>query len=303
LRKGLIFALISGTCYGFLSILGKLALGAGMEPIDLLSYRFCLASLIMLIYLAIRDRSLIRPTTRTLAKGAALGLGFYGVQSLLFFKALTYIPASTATLIIYFYPVAVTVMSMVFYKLRASPGIIISLVLLIAGCSLIFYDAFVKGISLYGITLAMISMIGFSVYLVTVQFFLRGEPPLRVTFYALVFTALFFSLLHSPLGLLTLSIQKISIICALALVPTVIAVSLLYRAIEQIGSAYTSIFSTLEPIVTVILAAAVLGEEIVAIQVIGMLLIIAGIIVPNMENLFFPRDAKGSTTVASKGID
>jgi len=297
LRKGLIFALISGACYGSLSILAKIGLREGMGATEMLTYRFWLATIIMCAYLAVKDRSLVRPTMRTLVRGLILGFGFYGLQSFLYFQSLTCIPASTATLIIYFYPVTVTVLSMIFFRLKATPGVVASLLLLVAGCVLVFYDAFVKGLSMYGIGLAVASMIGFSVYLITVQFFLKGENPLRVTLYALLATALFYSMLHNPLELFALSARHLSIVFVLALVPTVIAVSLLYRAIEQVGSAYTSIFSTLEPVVTVILAALVLGEDVVALQVLGMLLIIAGIVAPNVEHLVLQRPAGQSRTL------
>jgi drug/metabolite transporter (DMT)-like permease len=299
LKKGLIYALISGASYGFLSIFGKLGLHAGIGPSELLAYRFWIASLVMLVVLAITDRSLIRPTLRTVTKGLILGFGFYGLQSFMFFQALTYIPASTATLIIYFYPLTVTILSMIFFKLKATRGVYVSLILISAGCALVFYDAFAKGLSMYGVGLAVASMLGFSVYLITAQFFLRGEHPLRITFYALLATALFFTLFNNPLKIFSLGASQLSIVLALALIPTVLAVSLLYKAIEQIGSAYTSIFSTLEPIVTVILAAFVLGEDVVAIQVSGMFLIIAGIVVPNIEYLIALRNEKKNPALDS----
>lgn len=285
MKKGLIFALISGVFYGFLPIFCKLGLREGLDPSELLTYRFWIASIMMFAVLAAGDRRLLRPSIPTVTRGLILGFGFYGIQSFLYFQALTYIPASTATLIIYFYPVAVTLLSIVFFRMRVTPGVCASLVLLLAGCSLVFYDAFAKHLSMVGVGLALVSMIGFSVYLITVQFFLRGEHPLRITFYAFLATSLFFSLFHNPLGLFSLSPRAGAIVFMLALVPTVLAISLLYGAIGRIGSAYTSIFSTLEPVVTVLLAAWVLGENVVGIQVLGMGLIIGGIMVPNVEQL------------------
>ena len=289
MKHGLIFALVSGASFGFLSVLCKLGLHEGIGPVDLLTYRFWLATIIMFVYLAVSDCGLMKPSLKTIVRGLILGFVFYGCQSYLFFQSLTLIPASTATLIIYFYPMTVTVLSIIFFKMKLTPGVYASLVLLLAGCGLVFYDAFVTGVSMYGAGLALASMAGFSVYLITVQFFLQDEHPLRVTFYALCATALFYTILHNPLEIASLSVKGLSIVFTLALIPTVLAVSLMYRAIERIGSAYTSIFSTLEPIVTVLLAASVLDENVVGIQVLGMVLIIAGIVVPNVERLAVQR--------------
>lgn len=294
MKKGLVYALISGAAYGCLSVLGKMGLQAGIVPSELLGYRFGIAALVLFAILALTDFNLVRPARSTLIKGLILGFCFYGLQSIMFFHALMYIPASTATLIIYFYPLTVTILSMIFFKMKGTPGVYASLFLILSGCALVFYDAFVKGLSMYGVGLAVASMIGFSIYLITAQYFLRGEHPLTITFYALLATAMFFMLFNNPLKIFTLNIHQFVIILALALVPTVVAVSLLYKAIEKIGSAYTSIFSTLEPIVTVILAAFILGEEIAFVQVLGMLLIVAGIVVPNAEYLAIMKRERGS---------
>ncbi|MGC9325545.1 MAG: DMT family transporter [Desulfomonilia bacterium] len=280
------FALISGASYGFLSILGKLGYRVGIEVMPLLSYRFFLASVIMGFYLLVKDYRLLVPSFRVLAKAATLGMLFYAIQSTLFFHALHHIPAATATLILYVYPITVTLLAMFIFKLKATGGIGASLLLLMCGCSLVFYDAFAKGQSILGIALATGAMVCLSAYLITIQFFLKGERPLSVTFYAIVFTSIFYSFFQNPLEVFTLNHDQVAVVLGLALIPTVIAVSLLYRAIELIGSAYTSIFSTLEPVVTVILAHQVLGERVVLIQVVGMILIILGIIVPNLHYLF-----------------
>lgn len=222
---------------------------------------------------------------------------FYALQSLLFFKALEYIPASTATLILYFYPVSVTLLSVFIFKLPASSAILLSLALILSGCALVFYDAFVKDLNITGIMLALGAMLGLSFYLITVQFFLRGEQPLSVTFYAILFTSLFYMFLSNPLKIFKMNGAQFAITAGLALIPTVIAVSMLYRAIEQIGSAYTSIFSTLEPVVTVGLAYLLLDENVVLIQVLGMMFIIIGFIVPNVKYLLLERRSKAIDSV------
>jgi drug/metabolite transporter (DMT)-like permease len=65
------------------------------------------------------------------------------------------------------------------------------------------------------------------------------------------------------------------------LIPTFIAVTLLYIAVEKIGSVYASIFSTVEPIVTVTASYLILNENIVFIQIVGAIFILGGIILPN----------------------
>jgi len=96
----------------------------------------------------------------------------------------------------------------------------------------------------------------------------------------------------NPLKIFEMNCGQFTITAGLALIPAVIAVSMLYRAIEEIGSAYTSIFSILDPVVTIGLAYILLDENVVLIQVLGIVLIIIGIIVPNVKYLLLERRSK-----------
>jgi drug/metabolite transporter (DMT)-like permease len=65
----------------------------------------------------------------------------------------------------------------------------------------------------------------------------------------------------------------------------VFAVTFLYLAIEKVGSAYASIFSSIEPVATLAAAALLLEENVVLLQVGGAALIVAGIVLPNLQLL------------------
>lgn len=283
--KGLLYALASGCAYGMLAIIIKLGYRAGLGEGELLSYRFLGATLILGCYLLIRHPRMLRARPVTLLKAAILGVGFYNLQSICYFKALTFIPASTSTLILYIYPLAVTVLSVLLLRFRVTVTTWISLGLVILGCACVFSDAFQRALPPIGIALAVSAMLIYSLYLIAIQFFLRGEHPLTLTFYAILFSGLTLSIIHPPLRPGALSMLQIGLLLAIALIPTVFAITFLVRAIEEIGSAYTSLFSTVEPIVTIFSAHALLQEHIALSQIIGMLLIIGGIIYPNIMSL------------------
>jgi drug/metabolite transporter (DMT)-like permease len=100
-----------------------------------------------------------------------------------------------------------------------------------------------------------------------------------------VSAALAFLPVHNPLHAFDLNGRQLLLCLSLGLIPTAIAYLFLFRAIETVGSAYTSIFSTFEPVTTVVMSFLVLNENIVFYQVLGMTLIIAGIILPNLKEL------------------
>ncbi len=291
--KGFLYAALSAACFGMLAVLGKLALARGFDPTQVLQYRFGFASLMLLCWFALTDRSVLRAGPRTLLKAALLGIGLYPVQSFCFMSSLKHIPAATTSLILYFYPVAVTLLSALFFKTRLDRLVALSLALLVAGCGLVFYDAFLRSISQTGLTLAVASMLIFSVYLLCLEFLLKGENPRTISLYVVIATALVYTIMAPPTRFLELDLASKSLGVLLGLVPTALAVTLLYRAVELVGSAKASICSTIEPVTTVLASALVLGESIVAVQVAGMALILFGIALPNLRLLSLARGARG----------
>jgi len=200
-----------------------------------------------------------------------------------FFKSLKYIPAATASLILYCYPVVVTLISGVVFRMRIDRFVSISLVLTTAGCSLVFYDAFLKALDATGIVLAGCTMITFSVCMIFTQIFLRGERPLTMSFYMVLSTGIAFAIAGGGVPVKSLGAHQWALALSLGLVSTAIAYVFHFRAVETVGGAYTSIFSTFEPITTVVMAFAVLGEDIVLLQIAGVLMIVAGIVMPNLR--------------------
>jgi len=67
-----------------------------------------------------------------------------------------------------------------------------------------------------------------------------------------------------------------------------IAISLFLAGLPRIGAARSSLLSTWEPVVTVLLAAALLGDRLSAIQLLGGAFIIAAVILVQSAHLWSP---------------
>jgi len=281
--KGCLYAVFSAFCFGMIAILVKLSYQAGLRDMQLLAIRWLSGAAMLFFYLLLRDPGLLKANLRTIAKAAVLGAAFHFLGSMCFFKSLKYIPAATASLILYCYPVVVTLISGVVFRMRIERFVAISLALTTAGCSLVFYDAFLKALDATGIVLAGATMITFSVCMIFTQIFLRGERPLTMSFYMVLSAGIAFTVAGGGIPVGSLDARQWAQALSLGLVSTAIAYVFHFRAVETVGSAYTSIFSTFEPITTVAMAFAVLGEDIVLLQVAGVRLIVAGIVMPNLR--------------------
>lgn len=290
---GLFFAIISAACFGSMAILVKLGYDAGMSGGEMMQFRFVFAVVLFGIYLALKDRSLLRISRAGLGKCAFLGMVVYWLQTTCFVKGLATIPASTAALVLYVHPVVVALLSAIFLKMKIDRFVMLTLTLVMGGCCLVFYDAFLKAVDPVGLMYATGAMAFFSCYLVLVQVLLKNLKPFTATFYVMLFAATAFSLTGTPSAWLTMNIEQFGLGLALGIFPGVLAVSFLYLSIEKVGSAYACIFSSIEPIVTLAAAAFFLGENVVLLQMGGALLIILGIVIPNGRALMVKKRLAG----------
>ncbi|MCX8083879.1 MAG: DMT family transporter [Calditerrivibrio sp.] len=279
---GILYCLLSAIAFGFLAILGKLGTNLGVGSLQLLTYRFVIASSLFFIFFLMKDRTLFKICLKDLMKAIFAGGVLYLLQSFFFFKALEYISASTTSLILYIYPLTVAVLSRIFFKARITSNNILSMVLIALGCGMIFYDAFARKQDIKGVAFAAGAMLVFSFYLIFVQKSLKNIRPMTFSFYVILSTAVAFSFFNNPIDIFYLNREQALVSVLIGLVPTFLAVSLLYVAIDKIGSFYASIFSTIEPVVTVTASALMLGERVVLLQITGMILILLGIIIPNI---------------------
>lgn len=288
--QGLLYAIISATAFGSMAILVKLGYDAGLDGSVMMQFRFTYATAMLGLFLLLKDRRLLHISLPGLAKCAFLGLVVYWLQTTCFVSALATIPASTTALVLYGHPVAVTLLSRLFLGMKLDRTVIMSLALVMSGCCLVFYDAFLRSVEWSGLMFAFGAMAFFSCYLVLVQVLLKNIKPLTATFYVMLFAGVSFTLSGDIGAWFTpMTGSTLAIGLSLGLFPGLIAVTFLYLAIEKIGSAYACIFSSIEPVVTLVAAALVLDENVVLLQMGGAALIVLGIVIPNARVVLLKR--------------
>lgn len=281
--QGLIYALVSATCYGLGPIIFKLGMASGLTETQLLLSRFLLAAPLLGGYLFLADKSKLKPGPRTIYRAAVAAVVFYGLESYCFMRALNYIPAVTNSLIFYVYPLAVTLLSAAFLRFRISRITWAALTVILLGSALVCHDAFLRQAPLAGILFSLAAMAFFSCYLIVVQRFMREETPLTFTLYVFVFMALIYCFFESPAVLADFRADQFLWCVLAAIFPSVLAMPLLYASVRRIGSAYASIFSSFELVATLVAAWLILGERISVEQISGMICIMTGVALPNLH--------------------
>ena len=272
---GVALVATSAACFGALAVLAKLAYADGAEPVAVLLGRFVVAGVAMLVVLRARRQRL--PRGRLLVALALLGGVVYFGQSLTFFSAASLAPAGLLSLLLYVYPAIVTVASVVLLGEPLSRVKVVALVLALAGTVLTLGET--GAARPLGIALGLLSAVAYATYiLVSSRVAPRAGPipAATVVINAAACSYVVLALVTRPQ--LPSTTGSWLAVLGLALVCTVVAFVTFLAGLERVGPADASTLSTLEPAVTIVLAALLLGEAVRPVQLAGGALILAGVV-------------------------
>jgi drug/metabolite transporter (DMT)-like permease len=277
--SGTIMCLASGAAFGAMAIFGKLAYDEGATVGTLLAVRFTFAAALFWVLLAVRRRT-ARIGRRDGAIALGLGLVGYAAQAGCYFGALQHIDASLLSLVLYTFPAMVAAAAIALGRERANGRRLGALALSSAGLALVVAGAGTGTLDPLGAALGLGAAVVYSAYILVGEGVSRRVRPDVLS--ALVCTGAAVSLVigSAVLGDLhpgALTAAGWGWIACLSVVSTVVSVSLFFAGLSRVGPTSASILSTVEPVVTVGLAAVVFGETLSAVQLGGGVLVLAAV--------------------------
>jgi drug/metabolite transporter (DMT)-like permease len=298
--SGTLYCVASAAAFGAMGVVGKLAYDEGATVGTLLAVRFVLAAALFWLVLACTGRmraprSLPR---RDVAIAVALGAIGYGAQAGSAFAALDRLDPALFSLLLYVYPVLVTVAAIALGRERSSRRTTVALVLASIGLVLVLAGAASGTIDAFGAVLAFGAAAVYSAYILSSQGVAGRVDPIVLSTLLSTGAAATLTLgavatgdLH-PGGVSTLGFGWLGV---LAVVSTVGAITLFFAGLRRVGPSAAAILSTFEPVVTVALAFVVFGGSLGAAQLIGGALVLGAVLAvrtPSGVALAGPRLAK-----------
>src|SRR5437763_16579789 len=267
----------SACCFGTLGVFGKLAYRLGLTTPQLLSYRFALAALLLWVAAAVTRQGL--PPRRSLLGLVIMGGAGYVGQSGSYFNALHFIPASTNALLLYTFPVVVTLLAAVLFheqlgwmKLGAVGVAFLGTVLVV--------EAQLGAAAPIGVVLGLGSAAFYSGYILYGSRLLPGLPPVSATAMIMTSAAFVWTAYASLNGQLAVAwtLPRLFLIASFAVVGTTIPVLTFILGLRLVGPSRAAILSTFEPVSTVLLAVIIPGERANPTQYVGGALILAPVV-------------------------
>lgn len=281
---GILLIVVSAASFGTLAIFGRYAFENGIDTFTLLFLRFTFAALLMFALLAFRRESL--PRGRPLIQLIGMGAVGYVGQSFCYLTAIKYASAGLVALLLYLYPMFVAILSLIFLKEKFSSLKIAALILATVGAGL---TANPEGGGWQGILLAISAALIYSIYIIVGTGVLKKVSSVQSS-------AVIFASAGTVYGALTFingshfpsSETGWGIVAGLVLIATVIPVVTFLAGLKRIGPTNASMLSTLEPVVTVILAALLFSEAMRPVMLIGGSLILFSVIILSRSETITP---------------
>ena len=278
---GLTLIACSAAGFGTLAIFGRYAYAAEMDAVTILFLRFALSAVVLLALLVMRREPLPRgrPLLQLIGMGA---LGYVG-QAFCYLTALNYASSGLVALLLYLYPAFVTILSaaVLHEQMTLIKGVALAVALL--GTALTIGPA---GGQALGIALALGAAAIYSIYI------LVGAQVMKQVS-AIQSSAVIFASAGAMAGLLMVAQgahwpvtpSGWGAIGGIVLLATVLPVMAFLVGLSRVGPTTAAMLSTLEPIVTVLLAAWLQGEILQPLTIVGGVLILGAVLLLTQSEL------------------
>ena len=268
--------LLSAALFGSLAVLAQLAYATGVSVLGLLVGRFTVAGAVLWLIVLVLRRPL--PSRRGLLIAVALGAG-YSSMALSFAASLKHIEADLADLLLFAYPVLVSLGAALLGRERFTPRRAVALAAATAGIALALTGGGTGVIDPLGVGLALASALIYALYVLASSSLLGTTDPFVLAASVSSGAAITFfadAAIHgqlAPRG----GVTGVGLVVAVALSSSVLATSAFMAGVRRLGASRASIVSSAEPALTAAFAFAAFGDRFGTVQLIGAGLVLASV--------------------------
>lgn len=251
----------------------------GITAYTTLFFRFGIAAVMLAVMMIVQRRSFAL-TRRELLTLLPLGI-LMGTSSATLYISFNHMDVGIASTLLFVYPVMVAVIMAAFFREKVTAATVISILLSLAGISLLNKSGDGSSLSVLGVTLVMLSSLSYAIYIVVVNKSNLRLSSVKLTFYVLLFGLIpILGVTFATGGTLQMLVTPRQWIYAtqLALMPTVLSLVLMVVAVHDIGSTPTAILGAIEPITAVAIGVVCFDEAFTPRLAAGIVLILTAVL-------------------------
>jgi len=284
LRSGFLIALGGTILFAMKSIVVKLCYRAGLSPELITATRYLIALPVYISLAFFSSRSSLfsqKGSFRYILYATALGIIGYWLSGYLDFLGLQYIDAQVERMILFTYPLMVVALGALIFKQKPSLKMVVAALISYSGLLVIFIQKSGEpAFSAKGVGLVFASALTFSLYQ------LYAKPVIAKLGVALATAVMMSGASLASLGTLAITHShydynfsglEIGLMLLLSIGGTLLPSLLMNMALSKISSQANASIGSLGPVITLVLAAAILKEKMGIIDICGMAFVIGGV--------------------------
>jgi drug/metabolite transporter (DMT)-like permease len=300
-RWGYLYVVLATLMWGLSGSSAKFLFNSGITPFQLVQMRLTISAALLFLCLFIRFSHLLKISRSDIFYFILFGtVGMAGVQFTYLFT-ISKIKVAAAILLQYLAPSFIALHSVVFMHEKLNRSTVIALVGATFGCYLVVgaYNLEILSMNIIGIISGLLSALTFAWYAIHGEYGMRRYNPWTVLFYALLFGAVVWNILHPPLEAFMHAYSPIQWLWILyiGVMGTLVPFGLYLEGINLIRSTRASITATLEPITAGIISYIFLNEIMEVPQIAGGIIVIASIILLQLNQ---EQDDKAPSVIRAK---
>ena len=282
-QKGVFLAILCPCLWGIMGIFVRVITGAGISVVDVSFFRCAASGLLLLLFFALTRPAALKTSWRGRLTCACYGIVSYSMSFVAYSISVSRIPVAVAMILMFLCPVWVTLFSVLLFHDKVGRRQLIAIAVCFCGAVLAADLLSVGSVRLdvIGMLMGIFNGMGAALQIVVPRYFsdrYSKDTMLVYGFLGAALALLFFVdtgeitaafSTHDPLAL-GAAIFAVSVLC------TMVANVAFVKSTEYIEGTESSILSALEVVVGSLAGFLVYHEALKPLQVVGMVLVIAG---------------------------
>ncbi len=280
--QGFLFIITAALLWAFAAPIAKFLFNSGITPNDLVQARVTYTLLLLSLFFIPFKSALLVISRKDIVYFIILGVVGFALVQYTYFYTISQIDVGVAITLQYTAPSMIVIYSAFFLGKKINILTILAMLLALAGCYLVVgaYHIPWETLNWKGILAGLSSALFLAFYTLYGEKGLKKYPAWTVFFYAVLFAALFWNIIHPPFNLVGkgLSWSIWAGVLVIAIFGTLIPFAFFFIALQKLDPIRLTVTSTLEPIFATIIAFLVLGEQLNIWQIIGGSLIVLSVV-------------------------
>lgn len=287
-----IIGFLAAILFGSNGSVVKVVVNSGVSAAQITFFRVAAALLIAFVILLLTERTAFRISAKRMLGMAILGIAGVAMLQWLYALAITRIPVGIALLFEYLAVLAVAVVARFVFKEAVRGRIWIAIGLVLAGLAVVA-QVWTSNLDAFGMLFALGAAAALSVYFIMGERALTGMSVMSMTFWSMLFASLFWGIFSGwwqmDPSLFTQDVSMTGSLAAVILpmwvpllwavvIGSFVAFYLSFVALKHLKATSAGIVASSEVIFAFIVAWVWLGEALSLTQILGALIVVAGII-------------------------